>query len=147
MDEIEEIQEIQEIEVMEEEVLDAIQPVDVIENVVATIPRASATLERRRSRLFSQQPIIEEDILDNEVNNSQQQFENDLNEVSDRLFEEYMQENEEEEFDTELPTNHAYLGQMDPVPGVYLFEVGKVYQLPIRDYHSIIFPGESKFSL
>ena len=80
------------------------------------------------------------------MNNSQQQFEeNDLQQIeSDRLFEEYMQENTVEEFDTELPTYHSYLGPMDKVSGINLFEAGKVYQLPIRGYHSILFPGESQ---
>lgn len=66
-------------------------------------------------------------------------------EEENRLFEEYLQQNDgpAEEFNTELPTEHSYLGQMDAVNGFGYFESGKTYRLQIFEHHSIVFPGET----
>jgi cereblon len=68
----------------------------------------------------------------------------------DRLFEQYIREIEQvppaelrENFNTELPAEHSYLGSMDRVSGIDFFEVGKVYKIPISGHDSIIFPGET----
>lgn len=108
---------------------------------------------RARRRRFSSQRTFGEDPLDNDVNNRQQQFElmiedsdDDMDiEASDRLFEEYLKQNNSstaENFNTELPTHHSYLGSMDAVSGLICFEVDKIYKIPISPHHSLIFPGE-----
>lgn len=48
-----------------------------------------------------------------------------------------------ESFNTELPTEHLYMGQMDVVPGLRLFEAGKIYRIHVFEHHSILFPGET----
>lgn len=57
---------------------------------------------------------------------------------------EYFQPNDEnsEQFNKELPTEHAYLGQMDAVLGLDFFECNKIYRIPIFEHHSFVFPGE-----
>ncbi|XP_058119897.1 protein cereblon isoform X2 [Anopheles coustani] len=62
-----------------------------------------------------------------------------------RLFEDYIRERESvgmEIYNTELPTEHAYLGKLERVEGVDYLEPGKTYRLPIYSHHSIVFPGE-----
>ncbi|XP_049294794.1 protein cereblon [Anopheles funestus] len=62
-----------------------------------------------------------------------------------RLFEDYIRERESsatEIYNTELPTEHAYLGKMERVEGVDYLEPGKTYRLPIYSHHSIVYPGE-----
>lgn len=65
-------------------------------------------------------------------------------EASDRLFEEYIRQNnnQAEEFNTELPTEHSYLGAMESVHGLVCFEVNNIYKIPIYAHHSLLFPGE-----
>ncbi|GAB0100490.1 Protein cereblon [Sergentomyia squamirostris] len=46
-------------------------------------------------------------------------------------------------FDTELPTNHSYLGKMESVSGIDYYEPGKKYQIHVSPHHSIIFPGQT----
>uniref|UniRef100_A0A1B0CDH0 Uncharacterized protein n=1 Tax=Lutzomyia longipalpis TaxID=7200 RepID=A0A1B0CDH0_LUTLO len=45
-------------------------------------------------------------------------------------------------FDTELPTNHSYLGRMESVSGMEYYEPGKRYKIHVCYHHSIIFPGQ-----
>ncbi|XP_058064285.1 protein cereblon [Anopheles bellator] len=61
------------------------------------------------------------------------------------LFEDYIRERESagtEIYNTELPTEHAYLGKLERVEGVDYLEPGKTYRLPIYSHHSIVYPGE-----
>lgn len=107
----------------------------------------------RFRRLVSQSTFHEND-LDNAVLNSQQQF-IDLSDSSDsddedpdQLFEEYLRRTEEvvrsqaRLFDDELPMNHSYLGATDVVRGTNCFEPGQVYEIPVCEHHSLVFPGE-----
>nr|XP_040224089.2 protein cereblon [Anopheles coluzzii] len=82
---------------------------------------------------------------------SQQQQQHGLNaeelpeDEAARLFEDYIRERESaatEIYNTELPTEHAYLGKMERVEGVDYLEPGKTYRLPIYSHHSIVYPGE-----
>uniref|UniRef100_A0A1B0D3S5 Uncharacterized protein n=1 Tax=Phlebotomus papatasi TaxID=29031 RepID=A0A1B0D3S5_PHLPP len=50
--------------------------------------------------------------------------------------------NQPQNFDTELPTNHSYLGRMESVSGVEFYEPGKRYKIHICPHHTVIFPGE-----
>lgn len=100
------------------------------------------------------QPTFQEGSLDNSVLNSQQQFvdldsdSDDEEEDPDQLFEDYMRETSETVrsqtllFNDELPMEHTYLGQTDVVRGTNFYEPGKVYEIPLCDYHSMVFPGE-----
>lgn len=46
-------------------------------------------------------------------------------------------------FDTELPTEHSYLGNMTQVSGVGYLDAGKIYNMLIFVHHSMVFPGET----
>lgn len=61
------------------------------------------------------------------------------------LFESYLLENNEnaEQFDTDLPAEHSYLGTMERVAGVKFFEPGKIYRIQICSHHTLIYPGET----
>ncbi|XP_050091140.1 protein cereblon [Anopheles aquasalis] len=62
-----------------------------------------------------------------------------------RLFEDYIREREStgtEIYNTELPTEHAYLGKLERVEGVDYLEPGKLYRMPIYSHHSVVYPGE-----
>ncbi|XP_062557219.1 protein cereblon-like [Armigeres subalbatus] len=67
---------------------------------------------------------------------------------ADRLFDDYIQNREQQQsteaeiYNTELPTEHAYLGKLERVEGVDYLEPGKTYCLPVYSHHSIVFPGE-----
>ncbi|XP_058449602.1 protein cereblon-like [Malaya genurostris] len=67
---------------------------------------------------------------------------------ADRLFDDYIHSREQQQltaaatYNTELPTEHAYLGKLERVEGVDYLEPGKVFCLPICTHHSIVFPGE-----
>lgn len=66
---------------------------------------------------------------------------------ADRLFDDYItareqQQAEAEIYNTELPTEHAYLGKLERVEGVDYMEPGKVYRLSVCSHNSIVFPGE-----
>ncbi|XP_055534026.1 protein cereblon-like [Wyeomyia smithii] len=67
---------------------------------------------------------------------------------ADRLFDDYInnrgqhQSTAAEIYNTELPTEHAYLGKLERVEGVDYLEPGKIYRLPICSHNSIVFPGE-----
>lgn len=72
-------------------------------------------------------------------------------EDSDQLFEQYLRDRETSEstrsqtqlFDNELPMAHSYLGtNMTAVRGTNYYEPGKIYEIPLCDYHSLVFPGE-----
>lgn len=64
------------------------------------------------------------------------------------MFDEYivtrerLQSTAAEIYNTELPTEHAYLGKLERVEGVDYLEPGKIYRLPICSHNSIVFPGE-----
>ncbi|XP_059611561.1 protein cereblon [Phlebotomus argentipes] len=51
--------------------------------------------------------------------------------------------NQPQNFDTELPTNHSYLGRMESVSGVEYYEPGSRYKIHICPHHTIIFPGQT----
>lgn len=116
---------------------------------------------RLMTRRLVSQSTFHEDTLNNSVLNTQQQFidMDDLESSSDdnesdtedpeQLFEEYLRESAEATrsqahlFNDELPMEHSYLGKnMDVVRGTNIFEPGKVYELPLCHYHSLVFPGE-----
>uniref|UniRef100_A0A182WK39 Protein cereblon n=1 Tax=Anopheles minimus TaxID=112268 RepID=A0A182WK39_9DIPT len=62
-----------------------------------------------------------------------------------RLFEDYIRERESaatEIYNTDLPTEHAYFGEMVRVKGVDCLEPGKIYRLPVYNHHTIVYPGE-----
>lgn len=67
---------------------------------------------------------------------------------ADRLFDDYIHTREQQQstaaeiYNTELPTEHAYLGKLERVEGVDYLEPGKIYRLPVYNHHSIVFPGE-----
>lgn len=66
---------------------------------------------------------------------------------ADRLFDDYITAREQQQaaaeiYNTELPTEHAYLGKLQRVEGVDYMEPGKVYRLPVCSHNSIVFPGE-----
>lgn len=48
-----------------------------------------------------------------------------------------------EQFDSELPSAHSYLGDLDRVSGLEIMEPGKLYRLPLFVHHSLVFPGET----
>lgn len=117
----------------------------------------SQRVQPSRRRLVVRQQTFHESTLDNAVLNSQQQFEdmsdnsNSDDDDRDRLFEEYVRENnradassshDADAFDTELPMNHSYLGNMDSISGLNYFEDDKIYEMPVCGHHSLIFPGE-----
>ncbi|CAG9798337.1 unnamed protein product [Chironomus riparius] len=107
------------------------------------------SLVRRARRLVSQ-PTLQENNLDNEINNYPQHLndenDDDDGESSDRLFEEYIQEGSQsgqsQLFDSELPTQHSYLGSTENVRGFSYFEPYKTYEIPFCEHHSLLFPGE-----
>lgn len=115
-------------------------------------PRSLAS----RTRRLVSQSTFQEGELDNAVLNSQQQFINEEDienstdeEDPDQLFDEYMRETSEtvrsqtQMFDSELPMEHSYLGSnMTSVRGTNYYEPGKVYEIPLCDHHSLVFPGE-----
>lgn len=45
-------------------------------------------------------------------------------------------------FDSELPTQHSYLGNTENVRGFAYFEPYKVFEIPVCEHHSLVFPGE-----
>uniref|UniRef100_A0A8D8L012 Protein cereblon n=1 Tax=Culex pipiens TaxID=7175 RepID=A0A8D8L012_CULPI len=66
---------------------------------------------------------------------------------ADRLFDDYITAREQQQaaaeiYNTELPTEHAYLGKLERVEGVDYMEPGKIYRLPVCSHNSIVFPGE-----
>uniref|UniRef100_A0A1Q3FA94 Protein cereblon n=1 Tax=Culex tarsalis TaxID=7177 RepID=A0A1Q3FA94_CULTA len=66
---------------------------------------------------------------------------------ADRLFDDYITAREQQQaaaeiYNTELPTEHAYLGKLERVEGVDYLEPGKIYRLPVCSHNSIVFPGE-----
>ncbi|XP_055587848.1 protein cereblon-like [Uranotaenia lowii] len=67
---------------------------------------------------------------------------------ADRLFDDYITSREQHQsttaeiYNTELPTEHTYLGKLERVEGVDYLEPGKVYRLPVWTHTSIVFPGE-----
>lgn len=55
-------------------------------------------------------------------------------EDEDRLFDEYLQQHDDttpEQFNTELPSEHLYLGQMECVSGLDYYECGKKYRIQV----------------
>lgn len=66
----------------------------------------------------------------------------------ERLFEEYIRENQEASeasqapFDCEMPSLHSYLGETENVHVGSYFEPGNIYDIPILPHHSLIFPNE-----
>lgn len=115
-----------------------------------------------RIRRLVSQSTFQEDELDNEINNYPQNDGNELVELNEdnnrienneeedheRLFEEYVRENQEASnstqapFDCEMPSLHSYLGETENVGGCSFFDAGKCYEIPVLSHHSLIFPGE-----
>lgn len=48
-----------------------------------------------------------------------------------------------ENFDTDLPAEHSYLGNMSRVSGVNYLEVGKLYHMLLFTHKYLLFPGET----
>lgn len=86
------------------------------------------------------------DISDERSSNSSENGLDDSD--ADRLFDDYIsnrvqhQSTAAEIYNTELPTEHAYLGKLERVEGVDYLEPGKIYRLPVCSHNSIVFPGE-----
>lgn len=132
------------------------------------LPSGSNANQRRslisRIRRLVSQSTLQEDELDNEINNYPQNdgelvdiednfnrnedHEEEADEEHERLFEEYVRENQEAShsaqapFDCEMPSLHSYLGETENVGGCSYFDAGKSYEIPVLSHHSLIFPGE-----
>ncbi|XP_058811690.1 protein cereblon-like isoform X2 [Topomyia yanbarensis] len=108
------------------------------------------------SVVFDLEPNHQEAMDDDNVSSSSSSNERSTNSSenglddsdADRLFDDYIYNREQQQltaaeiYNTELPTEHAYLGKLERVEGVDYLEPGKVYRLPICSHHSIVFPGE-----
>lgn len=106
--------------------------------------RQSRILRSLRSLLRSVSEVSDPFEVDIPVSNEMSSSEDEYDQEN-RLFDEYLQNTDEptETFNTELPLQHSYLGRMNSVQGLTVFEPNSIHKIQIFEHHSFVFPGET----